>query len=202
MNVALFPRPPGIQIPLGERNHHPSIGADTLAVEGWRGESPLAGVVLPFAGQDASAGEPSGSLQSRSFAVVPGVIDQDVPEVIGVVEEVNRLPQGGKADDITVASRRLQRGERIGHELRQHAEQETAVRSGRAGNLPLTGWGGRYRYLCHYPVSSRTGTASRAIRQGVGLPGGPEYDDGAEHLRAEVGEAGPLQTGFQLCQGE
>src|SRR6185503_14641126 len=99
---------------------HFAVMLDALAVERRLGESPLALVQIAFAGQQTFAEDDLRALQREALheGGVPG--DEDVPDLVGMSEEEDRLP--AEAELRRVAEITAETGEELQRTVLQRAQ--------------------------------------------------------------------------------
>src|SRR5690606_9889153 len=87
------------------RDHRRRVAGDPIAVKGRLNEPALALVVRVLAGQQAVAEQDPGALEAEPLVEQAGARGEDVADVIGMVEECERLAGDVEGHDVTVAPR-------------------------------------------------------------------------------------------------
>jgi len=130
---------PGGEDLRGEVHHDRSVTGDLLTMEGRLAQPALAQPEIPFAREEAAPKHRFHvAPKERVLDEVAVIRDEDVLHVIGVIQEIGHAVGKPQPHDIPILARTLgDEAEQILAKLRQVAEEEMPLRSGREATRAL-----------------------------------------------------------------
>ena len=95
-------------------------------------QAALAAMMLAFAGEKSVAQQHAGALQHAALLELVLMGDQNVADRVGMADVIDVLAAQRNVDDVAVLARHFfEKPGRVFAELRQNADQQTALRSWR-----------------------------------------------------------------------